>query len=148
MQAEVPAVPAPNTAPKLITLELAPARNYPFGGGVSCVRGTLLEDAAAQPQVALPGVPAWLQWVDDSVLADTWRDSPVRTLTGTGGDFAAVLRLAPKQKPRLDAAGRLRLRLRAQRPALGAKSSPEFTQPPGSVQDAARDAFSWIQFQP
>ncbi|HVC12441.1 MAG TPA: hypothetical protein VNE59_12435 [Burkholderiales bacterium] len=141
----VPAPPPPDQRPRLIPVELAPRRDYPFGAGVTGVRGTLVRLGTENPPVPVAGAAVWLRWIDDNANGTTWADAPTRSATDSNGDFAAALRLSPAQVPRLDASGRVRLRLCVDRAALGTKASPEFQQSPGRVADA-RSPFVWDQF--
>lgn len=141
----VPAPPPPNARPPLIRVELAPRRDYAFAAGVTALRGSLVRLRNQNPPVPVAGASVWLRWIDDNAAGTAWMDAPARSTTDANGDFAAALRLSPAQVPRLDANGRVRLRLCAERPQIGRLASPEFQQSPGRVADA-RQTFAWDEF--
>lgn len=142
---QVPAPPPPNLRPPLIRVELAPRRDYPFAAGVTGVCGTLVRLRNENPAVPIAGATAWLRWIDDNANGTTWVNAPTRSTTDANGDFAAVLRLSPAQLPRLDANGRVRLRLTADRPQLGTLASPELALDQGRVA-SAQSTFAWDEF--
>jgi len=139
--------------PPLLSVPLAPRRDYPFAPGVAGVRATLTQDATVKPFQPLAQVPVWLQWVDPAISVTTWVDSPVRSLTNDDGDFAAIARIAVSQSAGLDAQGHLRLRLAAVYSSI-TQYSPEFAIPQGRVvnvtdpMDPAIPAFGWTTFTP
>src|SRR5262249_9279076 len=105
--ANVPALPE-----RLGRGERAPQRACPFPGGVTAIRGGLIQDRNVDP-VPVTGISVWLQWIDDNQAGTTWVDTPVRGRTDANGDFAATARFTPAQVPRLDSQGGLRVRLAA-----------------------------------
>jgi len=139
--ANVPALPE-----RLVRVELAPQRAYPFPGGVTAIRGLLIQNRNDDPPVPVTGVPAWLQWIDDNQAGTTWVDTPVRGRTDANGDFAATARFTPAQVPRLDSQGRLRVRLAATQAGITLKS-PELQIAEGRVTDVPK-SFAWNEFQP
>jgi hypothetical protein len=131
-----------------VRIELAPATDYPFDSGVTAVRGTLIQRRTG-PRTGLVGAETWLRWIDDTANGTTWVDSPVRSQTDANGDFAAVLRLAPDQVPRLDASGALRARLGARWRGLR-RTSGELLLLQGRVFErldpSQPDPFVWNEF--
>jgi hypothetical protein len=138
--ATVPALPE-----RLLRVELAPQRAYPFPGGATGIRGRLVQNRTDNPPIPVAGAPAWLQWIDDSLAGTTWVDAPVRGQTDGNGDFAATARFTPAQVPRL-AQGRLRVRLAGTRAGTTLKS-PELQIPEGRITDVSA-TFAWNEFQP
>jgi hypothetical protein len=102
------------------TVELPPRVDYPFGTGITGLRGTLVEERARLEPV--PKAEVYLRWLDQD---DNWHDAPTRSHTtparsdppAKGGDFVAILRLAPSEVPQLDADGKLTVSLRVKRGA-------------------------------
>jgi hypothetical protein len=139
-QAAVPALPE-----RLVRVELAPRRAYPFPDGATGIRSRLIQNRNDDPPVPVAGVPAWLQWIDDGQAGTPPVDAPVRGRTDESGDFAATVRFAPTQVPGLDAHGRLRVRLAATRAGVTLRSL-ELQIAEGRVTEAP--AFAWNEFQP
>jgi hypothetical protein len=136
----------------VVSLTLAPSRNYSFSAGVAGVRATLVNDRLANPVQPLVGVDVWLEWIDDNQPGTVWVAAPTVVKTDDAGDFAAIVRLAPDQLPRLDANGQLRVRLAAIHGPT--QYSPELSIPPGRIVDPVDPAaptgpfFQWTQFTP
>jgi len=137
------ALPAP--AGNLMRVELAPRVDYLFGFCNTALRGTVIENLTDNPAVPVSDAEIWLQWIDDNAPGTIWIDAPTRSHSRADGDFAAYLRLTPKQVPRTDAIG-VRSRLRVRRGA-SSRSSAEFSLPTGRVADAL-PAFGWSELQP
>lgn len=149
--AEIPA--AALTRP-LTTIALAPRVDYPFSAGVTGLRGTLLETRVPLPQRGAPvaGAELWLRWLDDD--GTTWHDAPTSARSRPSGDFVAFLRLAPADRPRLDATGAFTVRVHARRGA-DERRSTDLTLPRGSMADpetfaqgAEALSFAWSELQP
>jgi hypothetical protein len=145
-----PVLPLPtNPVPRdrLLSIELAPRRAYPFPGGVTGIRGRLIQQRVP-PSQAVPAayVPVWLQWIDDTASGTSWVDAPVRGQTDDNGDFAAILRFTPVQVPRLDAQGNVRTRARATQTGI-TWNSLELQMRLGRITDVQTD-FAWNEFQP
>jgi hypothetical protein len=138
-------VPVGALPDRLLRIELAPRRAYPFAPGVTGVKGTLVARRNDHPPVPVAGATVWLRWIDDNANGTTWMDAPTRSTTSPKGDFVAILRLSPAQLPRLDAAGPVRLRLAADRGPLGTLASPEMALPQGRVA-SAQSTFAWDEF--
>ena len=130
----------------LTTVELAPELNYPFSAGVTVLRGSVFETRllAPQPPTAVKEAKVQLRWLDENNI---WRDaSTVSRTSKEGGDFAAVLRLAPADVPLLAANGTLTARLRVDRESAGVRSSIDIHLAPGRIDDASHFTppnFSW-----
>ena len=139
--ANVPALPE-----RLVRVELAPQRAYPFAGGATGIRGRLIQKRNDDPPLPVARAPVWLQWIDDTQAGTIWIDAPLRGRTDDNGDFAAIARFTPTQVPRLDAQGRLRIRLAATQAGITLKS-PELQVAEGRVTDVPK-AFAWNEFQP
>ena len=138
-------VAAPVPPARLVRIELAPRVDYPFGAGVTALRGSLIESGIGA-RVPVTDAEVWLRWIDDDANGTTWIDVPTHSHTGASGDFACFVRLAPKQSARLTAAGRMRLQLRGRR-AGNTLTSLELSIPPGRVADAL-PPFAWDTFVP
>jgi hypothetical protein len=102
----------------LTSIELSPRVDYAFDAGITGLRGTLVEERErAEP---VPKAEVYLRWLDQD---GNWHDAPTRSHTtparsdppANGGDFVAILRLAPSEVPQLDADGNLTVRLRVKR---------------------------------
>lgn len=139
----------------LTTIELPPRVHYPFRGGITGLRGTLVEERTVPPErpVPVPNAEVRLRWLDEDGV--TWRDAPTASRTAAAGDFAAIMRLAPTQVPRPNADGTFTVRLRARRPVLGARDSDDLQLLQGRVADPSTfphgpDAltFVWDELQP
>lgn len=124
-------------------VELSPRRSYPFAAGMTVLRAELIESRAG-PRQPVRGARAQLRWLDDDGL--TWRDAPTRSTTDEAGNFAALLRLAPGELPRVGADGAFTVRLRFVLPDGRERRTPDFPLPPGRVADAP--AFAWDELQP
>jgi hypothetical protein len=148
------AVPAPSAPPgrpqySLLRIELAPKPAYPFDTGATGVRGTLIRDSTEDPGVPIeltpPAENIRLQWMDDNSHAPPgWTDAAVVSSTDAAGDFAAIVRLGPKQIASTDSQGRMRVRVAVTR-AGATKFSPELQIRPGYVTDVSQ-SFAWDQF--
>jgi hypothetical protein len=146
-----PLPPLPQPEDRLLRIELVPQRAYPFPQGVSGVRGRLIQQRLPLPSpppqpMPVSNAPIWLQWIDDSAPGTTWADAPLRGQTDVNGNFVAILRFTPAQVPRLDAAGQLRIRVRATDAGV-TLNSVELQIPDGRVTDVPTD-FAWNEFQP
>jgi|WetSurMetagenome_2_1015567.scaffolds.fasta_scaffold17619_3 hypothetical protein len=99
------------------TVELPPRVDYPFTAGMTGLRGKLVEDRYRSEPVL--GAEVRLRWLDEDGNwheAPTWSHTTSTSITTKGGDFVAVLRLAPKDKPQFDAEGKkLTVRLQVRR---------------------------------
>jgi hypothetical protein len=92
-------------------IELSPRVDYAFGAGITGLRGTLVEERERAEPVL--DAEVHLRWMDQD---GNWHDAPTRSHTAEkGGDFVAILRLAPSEVPQLDAKGNLAVRLRVKR---------------------------------
>lgn len=130
----------------LTRVELPPRLDYPFAPGITGGRGTLVESDVPPPaRVPIPGAEAHLRWLDDDGV--TMHDAPTHGHTTKDGDFAAIVRLASLDVPRLDAAGALTVRLHVKRPNGLERNSLPFALPQGRVADAL-PLFAWDQFLP
>jgi hypothetical protein len=136
-------LPAP--AARSMRIELAPRYDYPFTSGITALRGSLIENLTDSPAVPVPDAEVWLQWIDDTASGTTWVDAPTRSHSRANGDFAALLRLTPKQVPRTVPTG-VRGRLRVSRGG-GPRASVEFSLPEGRVADAL-PPFAWSELLP
>jgi hypothetical protein len=116
--------------PPLTVVELPPRADYPFAAGITGMRGALIEERAVPP-VPVRDAAVHLRWLDDN---DAWRDAPAVSHTDQHGGFAAALRLAPGDVPKLDAKGALTVRLHARR-GTEEKESKDRILPQGRVAD-------------
>jgi hypothetical protein len=148
-------LPAGQVKRPLTTIELSPRVGYPFAPGITGLRGTLIEERVASGERPVPvsGAEVRLRWLDDDVDA-TWRDAPTVSRTDVHGDFAAILRLPPKDVPKLDA-GALTVRVRVRRPDSNERGSDNLRLPQGRVADPSTFAsgpdaliFAWDELQP
>lgn len=129
-----PAMPAsPAAADRALRFMLRPTVAYPFGSGVTAVRGNLVErDDGSQVPVA--GARIQLAWFD--LASSSWlpgppgpvsdEATPTEAVTDRRGDFAAFLRLRPDPTRDPDLVERrLRVRLQVMRanPALVTRAS-------------------------
>ncbi|HEV8334444.1 MAG TPA: hypothetical protein VGQ22_23685 [Steroidobacteraceae bacterium] len=148
----VPPLPAPPPPPakpqtwNAMLIELAPTTAYPFAGGTTVLRGSIIRNVADDPLVSLAGVDVRLQWIDDNAAGTQWVSAPNLARTSASGDFAAIARLAPNQIARADAQHRMRVRVAATR-AGTTLFSPERQIPFGQVSDA-QQSFAWDDLQP
>lgn len=96
----------------LTSIELPPRVDYPFTVGITGLRGTLIEDRNRSEPVH--DAEVWLRWLDED---GNWHDAPTTSrTTAKGGDFVAILRLAPTDQPKLDTTkSKLTVRLRVKR---------------------------------
>lgn len=135
---------APPVAPdRSIRVELAPRFDYPFVPGVTAMRGSLVESVPADP-TPVSGAEIWLQWLDD--ITTTWIDAPTRSHSNTKGDFAALLRLTPKQVSQPVGGRTVRSRLRVRRGGA-TRTSVEISLPTGRVA-ATMPLFGWSELVP
>lgn len=126
---------------------LAPRRDYPFAPGDTGVKAMLIETrppvtVPPTPAVAVAGASAWLEWKDDDNV--TWRASPVRGASDERGGVALALRLGANDLPRLDAAGAITARVRADRAGVQRAYDLPFPLPMGRVAEAL---LPWDEFQ-
>ncbi|MEA2894755.1 MAG: hypothetical protein QOJ84_370 [Bradyrhizobium sp.] len=138
------AVPAPLAPDKSVRIELAPRSDYPFASGACALRASLVESSSGT-RTPVVGAEIRLQWIDDHAAGTVWVDAPTHSHSGTNGDFAAPLRLTPKQVPRLDAGGGMRAQLRASRQGI-TRTSAEFSLPVGRITDSP--PFAWNDLTP
>jgi hypothetical protein len=139
---DVPAVPVQ----RLQVIELAPRSSYPFAPGTTGLLGYMVEHRTTPPAApqSVTDAEVRLLWLDDDGV--TWHDAPTRSHTYPDGDFAAVIRFAPNEVPRLDANGALTVRLRAARAGGAELGTTPFALPQGRVADA--QTFAWGELQP
>jgi len=131
---------APPVPPrKSVRIELVPRASYPFPPGATALRGTLLVSRFGTPE-AVSGASVTLQWSDTG-----WIDAPTTVTTDDRGDFAAPLRLAPKDEPRL-VDGEIAVRLRVEREGA-TRTTDEISMPAGKVTPAAQP-FIWDDLHP
>jgi hypothetical protein len=127
----------------LTTIALAPRVNYPFQAGVTGARGSLIESKFGPRRPVLDAVVR-LQWIDH---LSNWIDSPAESNTGVDkGEFIAILRLLPSDKPDLEKDGAMQVRLQADRPAAITRHSAPFSLTPGRLSEAVE--FAWEDLQP
>jgi hypothetical protein len=86
--------------------------DYPFGVGITGLRGRLVEERGRSQPVQ--DATLYLRWLDQNGV---WQDAPTRSHTTAKGDFVVILRLTPKEEPQLDAESTLTVRLRVKRGA-------------------------------
>lgn len=137
---------SPLTFP-LSTIELQPKVDYSFTPGITGLRGTLIEQQI-NPPVPVGDAEVKLAWLDDS---DIWRDAPTTSRTDSrSGDFVSILRLAPAEKPKVDADGVVTVRLLVRR-GVQSRTSPDFKLTHGRVTDPSTSnplEFAWDDLQP
>lgn len=131
----------------LTTIELAPRAHYAFAGGMTGVRGALIEQRL-QPPVPIGNAAVRLQWRDEN---NVWRDAPTLSRTDDKGSFAAIVRLTPQEIPLLNA-DLMRVRLRALRDG-NERISVDFPLRQGRVADAdpvtaEPFTFAWDELTP
>jgi hypothetical protein len=132
---------APPVPPnRSVRIELSPRASYPFPPGVTALRGTLRVSRFG-PARPVSGASVRLQWSDGTA----WSDAPTAVTSDERGDFAAPLRLAPKDEPRLVSGG-IAVRLRVERGGITG-TSDEFALPAGQVSPATQP-FIWDDLQP
>jgi len=136
-------IAAANVRFPLHVVELMPLSSYPFGAGVSALRGRLIATAPPPNGPAMPIVDAVirLEWLDDD--GATWRPTAQRARTDEKGEFAVFVRFTPADMPLIDAAGNLSIRLFAMR--AGTELKVQRTHPQGRVADAV---LRWDQMVP
>jgi len=129
---------------QLTTITLAPRVNYPFQSGVAGVRGTLIESNFGTRRPVLDA-SVRLQWIDH---LGNWIDSPPISNTGADkGNFVAILRLLPADKPDLNTDdGTMQVRVQADRPTAITRYSAPFNLTPGRLSDPVQ--FAWDELQP
>jgi len=129
----------------LTTIELPPRVDYPFTVGISGLRGTLVEDLYRSEPVLDAEVR--LCWLDQDA---NWHDAPTKShTTPKGGDFVAILRLAPSDDPQLDVTGNLTVRLLVRRDD-DERSSGEFPVMQGRVESPSTPNqfdFAWDELE-
>ena len=133
---------------RVTTIELPPRTDYPFSAGTTAARGTLLEDRSTPP-VPVQDAGIHLRWLDDDGV--TWRDASTVSRTNARGDFAAVLRLAPADTPRIDAHGALTIRVHARRANGRERTSADLQIAQGRVADPSTTSaltLAWDDMQP
>ena len=131
----------------LTSIKLSPRVDYPFESGITGLRGTLVEAHESQPR-HVPDAEVYLRWLDQN---GEWQEASTRSHTTTkGGDFVAILRLAPKEVPQLDADGTLTVRLRVKR-GEEERGSADLKLPQGQVESPATPTqfvFAWDELEP
>jgi hypothetical protein len=131
----------------LTTIELQPGVNYNFAPGITGLRGTLVEERIPNP-VPVGDAEIKLRWLDDS---GSWQDAPTASHTDTkSGDFVSFLRLAPKEKPDIDANGAVTVRLQVRRNG-STRSSTDLKLSQGRITDPTTLnslTFAWDELQP
>ena len=131
----------------LTTIELQPRLDYEFAPGITGLRGTLIERRVT-PAEPVGNAQVNLRWLDDG---GNWQDAPTASHTdGKSGDFVSILRLAPKEKPDIDANGAITVRLQVGRDGVN-RSSTDFKLLQGRVTDPSALnplTFAWDELQP
>jgi hypothetical protein len=131
----------------LTTIELQPTVDYPFAPGLTGLRGTLIERNIT-PREPVAGAEVRLRWLDDN---GNWNDAPTASKTKEqSGDFVSILRLAPKQKPDIDANGAVTVRLQVSRNG-STRSSNNLSLLQGRISDPTvlnPLTFAWDELQP
>jgi hypothetical protein len=131
----------------LTSIELPPRMDYPFSTGITGLRGTLVEASHEDPPRPVPKAEVHLQWLDQDGI---WHDAPTKSHTAEkGGDFVAILRLAPSEIPQLDAKGALTVRLRVKRGA-DERSSADLKVLQGRVESSSapnQSVFAWDELE-
>ena len=90
-------LPHLSAAERLLRFTLCPTVAYPFGDGLSVVRGRLHESAASNA-APIAGARVWLRWTDAGTRPRPV-DAPHIARTSGHGEFAAFLRLPPLARP-------------------------------------------------
>lgn len=124
-------VASPLLPNRLVQIQLAPARAYPFQPGTTALRFSLIESNLGAP-VAAPDTEVFLRWFDSGA----WLDAPLRSRTDAKGDAGVTLRFSRSEEPGKNGAGQLRVRLCARRAGVTTMSA-EFALPEGRVTDIA-----------
>lgn len=142
-------VPGADITLPLTRVELLPRRDYPFSTGITGVLGMLVETRPPPPPPRVRPVPianasVWLRWLDDDGV--TWHDATTRSRTDENGGFAAIVRFAPNDLPRLDANGAVTGRLQVDR-AGTLRRSADIPLTQGRVADAM-PIFAWDELVP
>ncbi|MDR5761463.1 hypothetical protein [Caballeronia sp. LZ035] len=161
-------VAAPVPPARMVRVQLAPRYAYPFVAGVTAMRGALIE-SVADDRVPVVDAVIGLQWLDQlddaGVVPDAragdeadlggpdddvnpkaiWIDPGLRSHSAATGDFAAVLRLTPSDRPARTIDGALRVRLRVER-GNAVRMSDEFPLWQGRVADAL-PPFAWDELE-
>ena len=131
----------------LTTIELQPTVDYPFAPGITGLRGTLIERNTT-PREPVAGAEVRLRWLDDN---GNWNDTPTVSKTREkSGDFVSILRLAPKEKPVIDANGAVTVRLQITRNG-STRSSNNLSLLQGRITDPTvlnPLTFAWDELQP
>ena len=131
----------------LTTIELQPTVDYPFAPGITGLRGTLIERNTT-PREPVAGAEVRLRWLDDN---GNWNDTPTVSKTREkSGDFVSILRLAPKEKPDIDANGAVTVRLQITRNG-STRSSNNLSLLQGRITDPTvlnPLTFAWDELQP
>jgi hypothetical protein len=132
-------IPAAQVNRPLHRVELKPLASYPFAPGITAVRGSLYEKRVPLGQAPSPiaRVTIRLEWLDDD---GTWHPWQPPAVTNAKGDFLSILRLARGQEPRLDAAGKMTIRLFAKRANGLQRQKSDFPLPQGRVAD---ETYAW-----
>jgi hypothetical protein len=129
------------------TIELQPTLDYLFAPGITGLRGTLIEQLIPNPD-PVGGAEIKLRWLDDT---GSWHDAPTASQTNTkSGDFVSILRLAPKEKPDIDANGAVTVRLQVRRNG-STRSSTDLKLSQGRITDPSTLnplTFAWDELQP
>lgn len=129
----------------LTSIELSPRLDYPFGAGITGLRGTLVEERG-RPD-AISNAEVWLLWLDQD---GNWREAPTRShTTAIGGDFVAILRLVPTDEPQLSS-GSLTVRLRFRRNGDERNSAAQNIRQ-GRVESPSipnQFVFAWVELEP
>ena len=90
-----------------------------------------------------------LSWLDED---GAWQDAVTVSHTDIkGGDFASIVRLAPSERPKLDATGAITVRLRVSRVGLNDRSSAELKLPLGRITNPSTSnalTFAWNDLLP
>jgi hypothetical protein len=130
----------------LTRIELPPRIDYPFASGITGLRGTLIERPVISPEQPDPvrDGKVRLRWLDDD---GQWKDGVVTSRTDPKrGDFVSILRLAPDEKPNVDADGLITVRLRVSREGVNDRNSADLKLLPGRIKnpsDSNRLTFAW-----
>ena len=131
----------------LTRIELQPTVDYFFAPGITGLRGTLIERNVTPPEPVV-GADVRLRWLDDN---GNWLDAPTSSQTkAKSGDFVSFLRLAPREKPDIDANGTLTVRLQVRRDGF-TRSSTDLKLLQGRVTDPSTLnplKFAWDELQP
>jgi len=131
----------------LTRIELHPSVNYDFAPGITGLRGTLIEQRVSNPD-PVGDAEIRLRWLDDT---GSWHESPTPSQTNSkSGDFVSFLRLAPKEKPDIDANGAVTVRLQVRRNG-STRSSTDLKLSQGRITDPTTLnslTFAWDELQP